>query len=731
MKKKKPILSISLLSSGREKTIKKCLDSLVPLMEKVDSELIIVDTGCNDEIKKLMLEYTNQIISFTWCDDFSKARNAGMKEASGEWFLYIDDDEWFLDTKEIEDFFLSGEYKNYYYACYNQRNYLRYDRTRYTDAWVSRMVRLDKNVRFVSMIHEYFHPLYDPFKLLHSTVEHFGYIYDTVEKEREHNKRNINLLLKMIEKEKNTIRWWTHLLQEYRAAEEFRQMEDLCRKGLKYFQNRNDFDTNRERGAFYCGLVEALLLCVEYEQAENEIKRALKDQRNTQMCQMRLYNLLAETCFKQKKYAEAEECCEKYFEYYDLLKDDEKERSIQEAFFVMHAFSLTGRNSALCFYILCGLYRGDTTALKKYFWEFEWNGILMLYRGFVEELIDAMSHLPYDEDFVRMAEAMANRPEFPELWNKLMEVDKKKSSPEEEEREKFYRIARIFSQIQVSNHYIWYLKIVYADHVEKSEDWDQCYENMFRYVTDIFQLDDIVFAIAEKRRINLGIQFEKIPFDRWKIGVDSFFSNSSYERILSRANFVKNTLALYEEGEVSDKLAVRCDYFFMKLAEARVIFGSDGKFLTFQENFRNFSDRCLTFYSRFYKDSAFEGEMELLTPACRVAVRLRALLNAHEKGDRQEISACLKAAVGVFPSFDPIIKAYTKLYAEQEKKRLEEQTISPEMRALGEQIKGKLRILIDQNMTAEAYQVLEQLKVLLPGDEELEQLEKEIINKFS
>ncbi len=731
MKKKKPLLTISLLSSGREKTIKKCLDSLVPLMEKVDCELIIVDTGCNEEVKKLMSEYTDKFVPFTWCDDFSKARNAGLRQATGEWFLYIDDDEWFLDTKEIEDFFLTGEYKKYFYACYNQRNYMRYDRKLYTDAWVSRMVRLDKGVKFVSMIHEYFSPLYDPCKLLHCTVEHFGYIYESKEEERKHIRRNIVLLLKMIEKEKNTIRWWTHLLQEYRAAEEFQKMEELAKDGLEHFKDFDDLEINRERGALYCGMAEAQVLSAYYERAERTIKKALKDKRNNQMCQMRLYNLLAEVFFKQENYAEAEKSCEKYVEFYNLFKDDEDARMQQEAIFVMYAFTAMGKGSAFCYYILCGLYRNDTTILKKYFWELDWDGTLMLYRGFVNEVIDAMSHLPYEEEFVRMAETMTGRVGFREPWDKLLAMEQKKNSSDEKEREQFYRVARIFSQVSTFNHYTWYLKILYADYAGEQVDWNEYYENMFHYVTDIFQLDDIVFTIAEKNHVNLGPQFEKIPFDQWKLGIDAFFTNSDYKKILNRAQFVTNTLSVYEEEMISEKLAVRRDYFYMKLAEATVIFGTDGRFDTFQENFRSFSDKCLAFYRQFYKDNAFEGEMELLTQPCRAAVRLRNLLQAYERGDRQEISACLKAAVGVFPSFDPIIKMYTKLYVEMEKEKLETETVSPEMRALGEQIKGKLRILLDQNMTAEAYQVLEQLKTFIPGDQELVLLEEEIQKKFS
>ena len=149
---RQPVLSISLLCSGRAKTTKKCLDSLKTLRERVPSELIIVDTGCDEEMLGLLRTYTDIIIPFEWCNDFSKARNVGMDAAKGEWFMYLDDDEWFLDTDEIEEFFTSGNYKNYYYACYIQRNYMSLNKELVTDSWVSRMVCMKNNPRFVSSI---------------------------------------------------------------------------------------------------------------------------------------------------------------------------------------------------------------------------------------------------------------------------------------------------------------------------------------------------------------------------------------------------------------------------------------------------------------------------------------------------------------------------------------------------------------------------------------------------
>ena len=102
-------LSISLLVSDRMETLGKCLASLKPLLRELDSELIAVFTGKNEETLNLLRQYTSQVIPFTWCNDFSKARNVGLKEARGEWFMYLDDDEWFDDTAEIIQFFKSGE----------------------------------------------------------------------------------------------------------------------------------------------------------------------------------------------------------------------------------------------------------------------------------------------------------------------------------------------------------------------------------------------------------------------------------------------------------------------------------------------------------------------------------------------------------------------------------------------------------------------------------------------
>ena len=99
MQKEKIILSISLLASRDVDDVQRCLKSLEPIRREIPCEVIAVDTSGGDErLKEVLCQYADKIVPFTWCDDFAKARNAGLQRAKGEWFLYIADDEWFVEV---------------------------------------------------------------------------------------------------------------------------------------------------------------------------------------------------------------------------------------------------------------------------------------------------------------------------------------------------------------------------------------------------------------------------------------------------------------------------------------------------------------------------------------------------------------------------------------------------------------------------------------------------------
>lgn len=60
-----------------------------------DYELILVCDRCTDDTVEIAREYSDTVLSV----DFGRAgltRNAGLDIATGEWILFLDDDDWFL-----------------------------------------------------------------------------------------------------------------------------------------------------------------------------------------------------------------------------------------------------------------------------------------------------------------------------------------------------------------------------------------------------------------------------------------------------------------------------------------------------------------------------------------------------------------------------------------------------------------------------------------------------------
>lgn len=95
----------------------------------------------------------------------------------------------------------------------------------------------------------------------------------------------------------------------------------------------------------------------------------------------------------------------------------------------------------------------------------------------------------------------------------------------------------------------------------------------------------------------------------------------------------------------------------------------------------------------------------------------------------------MKEAIGLFPDFDDMIQLYARCYAASEEIKLEEEKnkaneAKSQMRTMAIQVKAKIPGLLAQGMAAEAYQILQQLKALVPDDEELPELEKRIVARM-
>jgi len=84
-----PTLSLCMIVKNEEHFLEQCLNSVKDLVD----EIIIVDTGSTDRTKEIAKKFNAKIFDFEWIDDFSKARNESLKNATGDWILVLDADE--------------------------------------------------------------------------------------------------------------------------------------------------------------------------------------------------------------------------------------------------------------------------------------------------------------------------------------------------------------------------------------------------------------------------------------------------------------------------------------------------------------------------------------------------------------------------------------------------------------------------------------------------------------
>lgn len=82
-------LSLCMIVKNERENLSRCLASAKPYVD----EIIVVDTGSEDETPEIAASYGATVDYFEWCNDFAAARNHALSLTTGEWVLVLDADE--------------------------------------------------------------------------------------------------------------------------------------------------------------------------------------------------------------------------------------------------------------------------------------------------------------------------------------------------------------------------------------------------------------------------------------------------------------------------------------------------------------------------------------------------------------------------------------------------------------------------------------------------------------
>lgn len=161
-------------------------------------EIVVVDTGSEDNTRTIAARYTSHVYDFPWYDDFSAARNFSLEKARGRYLLWLDADDR-LDpvmqgrVRNLKEHFPTG--RAFYFILQNV------DES--GPSWSCHQLRCVPNrpdVRFRGRVHEQLHPSVERAGIeevrTDIVIHHYGY------KVRGHFLQKMRRNLAILEKER-------------------------------------------------------------------------------------------------------------------------------------------------------------------------------------------------------------------------------------------------------------------------------------------------------------------------------------------------------------------------------------------------------------------------------------------------------------------------------------------------------------------------------------------------
>jgi glycosyltransferase involved in cell wall biosynthesis len=286
-------LSICMMVKNEERYLDGCLKSLTWLMNKVESELIIVDTGSNDNTVEIAKKYTDKVYFHLWNNDFASMRNISLSYAKGEWVLIIDADEEIEDAEGLISFLKSKESDNFCAGLIFIRS-IAYSgkESGYGYSTAVRLFKNDEDLKFENSIHENVKVKGQVINL-NTTFIHYGYMYEDTEVAEKKFIRNRDLLLSELKKDPQNIQFMFYLSSAYRKHDDFKEALHHIKNAYEIMKAKKY--TPKDYVYLYPQLAFCLIENDMYEAAKKICQEGLKIDQNNMDLTYSLARLLFST----------------------------------------------------------------------------------------------------------------------------------------------------------------------------------------------------------------------------------------------------------------------------------------------------------------------------------------------------------------------------------------------------------------------------------------------------
>ncbi|MPL97836.1 hypothetical protein SDC9_44031 [bioreactor metagenome] len=223
-------LSACMIAKDEEKNIARCIESYKDVVD----EIIVVDTGSIDKTVEIAKTLGAKVYYYEWNNHFAEAKNFAIDHAKGDWIVFLDADEYFVNNTAQNIIPLIQRLNPSFNTIACKMKNIDYVNGKMLDEITHvRIFRRDGNIRYINSIHEILVDktknkilkafLTDEKELL---IHHTGYSLSDRGKKAE---RNLELLLLELDKAPDTPTIYHYISDCYFAIKDWEKSIEYAR----------------------------------------------------------------------------------------------------------------------------------------------------------------------------------------------------------------------------------------------------------------------------------------------------------------------------------------------------------------------------------------------------------------------------------------------------------------------------------------------------------------------
>lgn len=612
------ILSIVMMVKNEESILERTLNSLKPLMNDIDTELVILDTGSTDGTLNIAKKFTDKVYTKDWNNNFGEMRNESLKYAKGEWVLVLDADEELLDYSRLIDFLNGDDCKIYNSGSIELLNLSSIeDNTKYNIGQIVRFFRNTKKLKYTGAVHEqpeYKLPIYNNIM----TFKHYGYLFEDEELRQRKHIRNLELLKESLKKNPGDAYIFYQLSKQYLVDDKLNDAYENMEKSYRIHSKEGYIPEY-----VYEGLAHVYILKGKNSECEKLcLKYIKKDDKNID-----IYYYLAKS---QMNKADYDKSIQYYKRYLWLL--DNYEITTQYNSILSSCLSAQSRDTAII------------------------NMIKMYYMN--NKFEDVIEYFDYIEDeknyrlvYLELFEALFNKHKFEGI---LKYYEKVKESDYESEQFRINLEKLIIKSKEKDRRFIFEVCSKIEGNYGKlnklrlEEKYTKEYKNILAEEDAAYYGDILYYALLNNENIEeILIKLECTSID----GYINYLISHKKSVILSLYTYLdksRNTIDL-------NKLKVYCTI------SKQLLFNTNLNGAKYENILRMYTSYQYDYIKRAYKTDL--SDKEILTLLCDEKIKLVIKLKSLEKikyQDKVEYIKSLNRLLKEYPLYKKIIKTLIK-----------------------------------------------------------------------